>query len=60
MIGGLAVATLLTLLVIPVVYSLLDRKIYEADRAAAAAPATEPETGPRTIPLIPGSPETAR
>lgn len=30
-IGGLSVATLLTLFVIPVVYSLLDRKQYEAD-----------------------------
>ncbi len=30
-IGGLAVATLLTLVVIPVVYSLLDRKVLEAD-----------------------------
>lgn len=32
-IGGLAVATLLTLFVIPVVYSLLDRKRYAADQA---------------------------
>ncbi|HEU4521709.1 MAG TPA: efflux RND transporter permease subunit [Thermoanaerobaculia bacterium] len=32
-IGGLTVATLLTLIVIPVVYSLLDRKVYEADRS---------------------------
>ena len=32
-IGGLAVATGLTLLVIPVIYSLLDRKSYEADAA---------------------------
>jgi hydrophobic/amphiphilic exporter-1 (mainly G- bacteria), HAE1 family len=31
-IGGLTFATLLTLIVIPVVYSLFDRKIYEADR----------------------------
>ncbi|RKZ08217.1 AcrB/AcrD/AcrF family protein, partial [bacterium] len=30
-IGGLAVATGLTLLVIPVIYSLLDRKVYEVD-----------------------------
>lgn len=35
-IGGLALATLLTLFVIPVVYSLFDRKVFEADRAAAA------------------------
>ncbi len=33
-IGGLTVATLLTLVVIPVVYSLLDRKVLEADRRA--------------------------
>jgi hydrophobic/amphiphilic exporter-1 (mainly G- bacteria), HAE1 family len=31
-IGGLTVATLLTLIVIPIVYSLLDRKVFEADR----------------------------
>ncbi len=36
-IGGLSVSTLLTLVVIPVVYSLLDRKAFEA--AAEAAPA---------------------
>ncbi|MBW3671338.1 MAG: efflux RND transporter permease subunit, partial [Acidobacteria bacterium] len=30
-IGGLSVATLLTLIVIPVVYDLFDRKIYESD-----------------------------
>ncbi|MEM7352091.1 MAG: efflux RND transporter permease subunit [Acidobacteriota bacterium] len=34
-IGGLAVATLLTLIVIPVVYSLLDRKLLPADEAEA-------------------------
>ena len=33
-IGGLAVATLLTLVVIPVVYSLLDRQVLAADEAA--------------------------
>ncbi len=38
-IGGLAVATLLTLVVIPVVYSLLDRKVLAADAAAPAEPA---------------------
>ncbi|HZD54367.1 MAG TPA: efflux RND transporter permease subunit, partial [Woeseiaceae bacterium] len=39
-IGGLIVSTLLTLVVIPVVYSLLDRKRFEArDRAAVEAPA---------------------
>jgi HAE1 family hydrophobic/amphiphilic exporter-1 len=42
-IGGLAAATGLTLLVIPIVYSLVDRKVYAADAAqresaAAGAP----------------------
>ena len=32
-IGGLAAATGLTLLVIPIVYSLVDRKVYAADAA---------------------------
>jgi HAE1 family hydrophobic/amphiphilic exporter-1 len=35
-IGGLSVATLLTLFVIPVVYSVLDRKKYAVDAAAPA------------------------
>ena len=35
-IGGLLVSTLLTLLVIPVVYSLLDRKRWPAADAAVA------------------------
>ncbi|MFZ2491786.1 MAG: efflux RND transporter permease subunit [Thermoanaerobaculia bacterium] len=39
-IGGLTVATGLTLIVIPVVYSLLDRKVFEADSASV------PESGP--------------
>ncbi len=34
-IGGLAVATLLTLVVIPVVYTLFDRKVFVADRQPA-------------------------
>ncbi|HEX2138356.1 MAG TPA: efflux RND transporter permease subunit [Woeseiaceae bacterium] len=38
-IGGLIASTLLTLVVIPVVYSLLDRKAFAADPAAEAAPA---------------------
>lgn len=38
-IGGLSVSTLLTLVVIPVVYSLLDRKVFAAGMAAEAAPA---------------------
>ena len=37
-IGGLAVATALTLIVIPVVYSLLDRKLYAADLATQTVP----------------------
>ncbi len=55
-IGGLSVATVLTLVVIPVVYSVLDRKLYAADReAAAAAPAetasgSAPEAGARPQP----------
>jgi len=45
-IGGLAVATLLTLVVIPVVYSLLDRRPLEADAEARqpAPPATAGQT----------------
>ena len=35
-IGGLTVGTFLTLLVIPVLYTLLDRKVYAADRFRAA------------------------
>jgi len=53
-IGGLAVATGLTLLVIPVVYSLLDRKVYAAD----AATDEQHETG-RLSGMV-GSPEVAR
>jgi len=41
-IGGLTVATFLTLLVIPVVYSLLDRKVFAQDEAAARAAAPGP------------------
>jgi HAE1 family hydrophobic/amphiphilic exporter-1 len=35
-IGGVAVASFFTLLVIPVVYSLLDRKRFQPSRAGAA------------------------
>lgn len=35
-IGGLSVATLLTLIVIPVVYDFFDRKVYESDLQAEA------------------------
>ncbi len=49
-IGGLSVATVLTLFVIPVVYSLLDRKAFAAEAAAAgdSGPATDgaSETAP--------------
>jgi hydrophobic/amphiphilic exporter-1 (mainly G- bacteria), HAE1 family len=38
-IGGLTLGTVLTLIVIPVVYTLLDRKVYAAD--ASSAPAEE-------------------
>ena len=38
-IGGLSVATLLTLFVIPVVYSLVDRKTWAVEEAEAPAPA---------------------
>jgi HAE1 family hydrophobic/amphiphilic exporter-1 len=63
-IGGLAMGTFLTLLVIPVVYSLLDRKVYGA--ADVREPALEPATAEgvehegQPIPLMPESPETAR
>ena len=52
-IGGLAVATGLTLLVIPVFYSLLDRKVYAADMAAEEQTETERVGG------MTGSPEVA-
>ena len=47
-IGGLSVATLLTLVVIPVVYTLLDRKVFAADRRPVdvpGGPGTRSETG---------------
>ncbi len=44
-IGGLAVATLLTLVVIPVVYSLFDRQRLEADVTAERSPEAIPQTG---------------
>ena len=49
-IGGLTIATLLTLIVIPVVYSLLDRKIYEADKVGAGANVPSSDEGPDAIP----------
>jgi HAE1 family hydrophobic/amphiphilic exporter-1 len=41
-IGGLLVSTMLTLLVIPVVYSLLDRKQYAVNQALTGQEATAP------------------
>lgn len=57
-IGGLVTATGLTLLVIPVVYSLLDRKTFAAD--LTASPATHDREPPpvRGVPLEPA--ESAR
>jgi HAE1 family hydrophobic/amphiphilic exporter-1 len=52
-IGGLTVATVLTLIVIPVVYSLVDRKVFAADRAHASIPAGDPVPGRGA--LIPGT-----
>jgi HAE1 family hydrophobic/amphiphilic exporter-1 len=43
-IGGVLLTTFLTLLVIPVVYSVLDRKVYAAPASAPDATA-EPATG---------------
>jgi HAE1 family hydrophobic/amphiphilic exporter-1 len=40
-IGGLLVSTMLTLLVIPVVYSLLDRKRWPAESMAEPVQATQ-------------------
>jgi len=63
-IGGLVAGTLLTLLVIPVVYSLLDRKAYAAE---VAAPQPQPELEPEAaepavaaLPLLPDGVEPTR
>jgi len=62
-IGGLSVATALTLLVIPVVYNLLDRKVYEADLApqprAVPAAADFSAAMPQSV-LVPGGAEIVR
>ncbi len=60
--GGLAVATALTLIVIPVVYSLVDRKLFAADLVPRAArPEAAAARGePGTVPLVAGRVETAR
>ena len=44
-IGGLAIATLLTLIVIPVVYSLLDRQVLAADAGKATVAEKAPDLG---------------
>ncbi|HZI95058.1 MAG TPA: efflux RND transporter permease subunit [Patescibacteria group bacterium] len=49
-IGGLTVATFLTLLVIPVVYSLLDRKAYPVDVEGEAG---ERHAAPAGVPVMP-------
>jgi HAE1 family hydrophobic/amphiphilic exporter-1 len=48
-IGGLTVGTVLTLIVIPVVYTLLDRKVYAADAARKMA-------APESVPAVPALP----
>jgi HAE1 family hydrophobic/amphiphilic exporter-1 len=59
-IGGLTVATGLTLLVIPVVYSLLDRKAYAVDAAAEDEAALAHTAGSGSkLPCIDGA-EAAR
>jgi HAE1 family hydrophobic/amphiphilic exporter-1 len=67
-IGGLAVGTAMTLLVIPVVYSILDRKVFAGDTAASARQAASAAAAaggalkpdPRSVSLIPGSAGTVR
>lgn len=64
-IGGLTMGTLLTLLVIPVVYSLLDRKVYAADAAARSGAVTGLVEGgaqaePSAVSLMSGRAETVR
>jgi HAE1 family hydrophobic/amphiphilic exporter-1 len=61
-IGGLVMGTFLTLLVIPVVYSLVDRKVYtEADlRKPTAHPADTLQPEGQPLPILPDSPETVR
>ena len=59
-IGGLAAATGLTLLVIPVIYSLLDRKVYEVDAAEILEIEAETESRHKgSLPLGASAPETA-
>ncbi len=49
-IGGMTLGTFLTLIVIPVVYSLLDRKVYEADRRVIPRSEESEESGPVAMP----------
>ncbi|HKY32445.1 MAG TPA: efflux RND transporter permease subunit [Candidatus Polarisedimenticolia bacterium] len=48
-IGGLTVATILTLFVIPVVYTLFDRKVYASDGAGALQTAAPPAAAPAVV-----------
>ena len=65
---ALILAVPLTLLVIPVVYSLLDRKVYAVDRAKAPRQAMQAATAasgvaqpqPQAVPLMSGGAETVR
>jgi multidrug efflux pump subunit AcrB len=56
-IGGLTVATVLTLVVIPVVYSVLDRKRLPADLRSVAAVEPAPGAGFDTLPGVAGTSE---
>ena len=56
-IGGLTVATALTLIVIPVLYSMLDRKMFPADVAAAEDAGA---SGVYLVPEIVAQPEIAK
>jgi len=56
-IGGLTVATVLTLFVIPVVYTLVDLKVFAADKGAARAAAPRPVEVAGAI--LPGTVEVA-
>jgi HAE1 family hydrophobic/amphiphilic exporter-1 len=58
-IGGLTVATGLTLLVIPVVYSLLDRRSYAADAAERAADSARTAKNRTDVALAGGGVEPA-
>ncbi|HSR52457.1 MAG TPA: efflux RND transporter permease subunit [Acidobacteriota bacterium] len=53
--GGLLFSTLLTLIFIPVVYELVDRKVYQADAAASRL-----DEGQDAEPLSPGGLQPAR